>query len=43
VHCLCIRKDAEKVSQALKTLSGVVDVRTAGVGRGARIVASGER
>lgn len=43
VHCLCIRKDAEKVSQALKTLSGVVDVRTAGVGGGAKVVASGER
>lgn len=43
VHCLCIRKDAEQVSQALKTLSGVVDVRMAGVGGGAKIVASGKR
>ncbi len=32
VHCICIRDDAEKVSQGLKTLSGVVDVRVAGAG-----------
>lgn len=38
VHCLCVRKDSEQVSQALKTLSGVVDVRMARVGGGARII-----
>ena len=43
VHCLCIRKDAEQVSQRLKMLSGVLDVRTANVGGPAAIISSGER
>jgi diphosphomevalonate decarboxylase len=43
VHCLCVRKDAEQVSQALKMLSGVVDVRTARVGGGAQVISAGER
>jgi diphosphomevalonate decarboxylase len=40
VHCICLRNDAAEVSKRLKSLSGVVDVKTAGVGVGAVIVAS---
>ncbi len=42
VHCLCIRKDVDQVSAALKNLSGVVDVRVARVGGAAKVISSGE-
>jgi diphosphomevalonate decarboxylase len=32
IHCICVRNDAERVSEGLKTLSGVMDVRVAGAG-----------
>jgi diphosphomevalonate decarboxylase len=35
VHCICIRKDVPKVIDRLKTLSGILDIRVAGAGRGA--------
>lgn len=38
VHCVCVRDDAEEVSRRAANLSGVQDVRTAGVGRGAYVV-----
>ena len=38
VHCICIRKDMSQVIDRLKTLSGVLDVRVAGAGRGAHLV-----
>lgn len=40
VHCICLRNDAETVSQRLKALSGVVDVMAASAGGGAVILAS---
>lgn len=38
VHCICIRKDAETVSEQLKKVSGVMDVRVATVGGAAHII-----
>jgi diphosphomevalonate decarboxylase len=38
VHCICIRKDVSQVIDRLKTISGVLDVRVAGAGRGAHLV-----
>ncbi|NDJ61213.1 MAG: diphosphomevalonate decarboxylase [Chloroflexi bacterium] len=40
VHCICVRSDAERVSERLRALSGVVDVRVAAPGAGAVIVRS---
>ena len=38
VHCICIRKDVPQVIDRLKTLSGILDVRVAGAGRGAHLI-----
>jgi diphosphomevalonate decarboxylase len=38
VHCICIRNDAETVSQRLQAMSEVLLVRTARPGAGARII-----
>ena len=38
VHCICIRKEVPQVIDRLKTLSGILDVRVAGVGRGAHLI-----
>lgn len=38
VHCICVRDDAEQVSQALKNISGVVDLKQAGVGGAAWLI-----
>jgi diphosphomevalonate decarboxylase len=38
VHCICIRNDAEIVSQRLHAMSEVLDVRTALPGQGAHII-----
>jgi diphosphomevalonate decarboxylase len=38
VHCICIRKDAETVSQGLQAMSEVLQVRAAPPGGGARII-----
>ncbi len=38
VHCICVREDANEVSSRLKTLSGLLDIRTAAVGGGAEVV-----
>lgn len=40
VHCLCLRQDAEVVAARLKNLAGVEDIRSAGVGGAAEVVAS---
>lgn len=42
VHCICIRKDVPQVIDRLKTLSGILDTRVAGAGRGAYLVNSDE-
>jgi diphosphomevalonate decarboxylase len=41
VHCICIRNDAEVVSEGLKRLSGVTEVRTANPGGPATLIPSG--
>ncbi len=38
VHCICIRDDADRVSEHLRTLSGVIDVLRAGAGAGAQVI-----
>lgn len=38
VHCICVRNDAEIVSQRLQAMSDVLDVRTAQPGGGAQII-----
>lgn len=38
VHCICIRKDAEAVRERLSNLSGLLEIKTAGVGGAAHIV-----
>jgi diphosphomevalonate decarboxylase len=38
VHCISVRKDAESVSDALKNLSDVTDIRLASVGGSAQLV-----
>jgi len=38
VHCICLRNSAQLVSERLKSLSGVEDIRIAGVGGPARII-----
>jgi diphosphomevalonate decarboxylase len=38
IHCICLKKSAEAVSNGLRALSGVEDVRTASVGRGAQVL-----
>jgi diphosphomevalonate decarboxylase len=38
VHCICIRKDVPQVIDRLKTLSGILDIRVAGAGRGAYLL-----
>jgi diphosphomevalonate decarboxylase len=38
VHCICVREAAEFVSQQLKAMSEVLDVRVANVGQGAVII-----
>ncbi len=38
VHCLCERESVDAVSAALRTISGVVDVRIASAGQGARLI-----
>ncbi len=40
VHCLCTAEDAEAVEARVKSVEGVLDVRVAGVGKGARIISS---
>jgi diphosphomevalonate decarboxylase len=42
VHCICIRKDVTQVIDRLKTLSGILDIRVAGAGRGAHLVRDDE-
>lgn len=43
VHCLCMAEDQEQVEQALRQITGVMDVRTASVGGGAAIETSDRR
>ncbi len=38
VHCICVREDADEVSRRVRTMSGVVDIRQAAPGGGARII-----
>lgn len=38
VHCICVRNDAETVSQRLKEVSGVTDIKMAGAGKGASLL-----
>lgn len=38
VHCICVRKDAETVSERLQQMSDVMDVRVATVGGAAHII-----
>ncbi|MDX2160591.1 MAG: diphosphomevalonate decarboxylase [bacterium] len=38
VHCICVGDDADEVSRRLAVLSGIVDIRRAGAGEGARPV-----
>jgi diphosphomevalonate decarboxylase len=42
VHCICVREDAAEVSQGLKHISGVLDIKSAGVGGGVSIISSRE-
>lgn len=42
VHCICIRKDVTQVIERIKSLSGILDIRVAGVGRGAHLVNSAD-
>jgi len=39
VHCICLRNSIELVSQRLRTMSGVVDIRVANVGGPATVIA----
>lgn len=38
IHCICLRNSADTVSNRLKGLSGVVDIRSAGVGGAATVI-----
>lgn len=38
VHCICERKDAETVRQRLSELSGILDIKVAGVGGATHII-----
>lgn len=38
VHCICVRNDAEIVSQRLQAMSEVLDVRIASPGNGAQVI-----
>jgi diphosphomevalonate decarboxylase len=40
VHCICLRNDVEIVSERLKALSGVMDIKIAGAGVGAVVISS---
>jgi len=40
VHCICIRNDAEQVSEALQVLSGIEEVRIAPPGGSAKLLQS---
>lgn len=42
VHCVCVREDASEVSKQLQLISGISDVRVAGVGQGAHLVSEQE-
>lgn len=42
-HMIAIRKDADQVRQAVEEMSGVMEIRMAGVGGGAELVATPER
>lgn len=42
VHCICVRDDASEVSRRLKDLSGVLDIKSAGVGGGAWVLSAAE-
>ncbi|MEZ4666948.1 MAG: diphosphomevalonate decarboxylase [Anaerolineae bacterium] len=42
VHCICLRHDKDNVQSLLRSVSGITDIRVAGVGGGAKIVKSGE-
>lgn len=42
VHCICVRDDADEVSRRLRALSVIVDLKRAGVGGPARVLAMGE-
>ncbi len=39
VHCICVRKDAQRVSDALKGMSEVLEVKMAAPGAGAQVIA----
>jgi diphosphomevalonate decarboxylase len=38
IHCICVKNDAAEVSERLKKLSGILDVRAAGAGGGAQLM-----
>ena len=38
VHCICVRKDAETVRERLAQVSGILDIKVAGVGGSAHIL-----
>lgn len=38
VHCICNRIDAQEVSSRLRAISGVLDIKSAGAGRGAYLL-----
>jgi diphosphomevalonate decarboxylase len=38
VHCICVRKDAQKVSENLRAMSDVLDVLSAAPGEGCRVL-----
>lgn len=38
VHCICNRIDAEEVSNRLRDISGVLDIKSAGAGKGAYLL-----
>jgi diphosphomevalonate decarboxylase len=38
IHCICVREVVPEVSRLLQSLSGVSDIRVAGVGEGAHVV-----
>lgn len=41
VHCICTEKDAPDVARLLQQLPGIIEVRQAAAGQGARIIAQG--
>ena len=42
VHCICVRNDVPQVIDRLKTISGILDIRVAGAGKGAYLVKDDE-